>query len=320
MAFLIGVAAVSLVGLQGCSSAKAPWEGLGGPPRVVVSFPPLYSFVKQAGGSHVGVISLCTETGPHHYVTTAQDALAVREADLLVGIGLGLDEKFLDVARSNSGQSKLKYVKLADSKRFDKSKDIKKLEGEDDPHVWLGTDTAKKLVMAIADELKAVDGQNAAEYQKNAVAYCEKLDDLRKEYRAKLKDKKDRKILPMHDSLQYFAAKDSFDLDIEEAIELKPGDKPDARRYQELLEKCADAKEPDPKKRKPIRIIATEPQYEEKEAETLKAELKKKKIDAVLIKIDPLETADANELKKLGGDWYETKMRENLDRLVENLK
>ncbi len=273
--------------------------------------------MKAVGGNHVGVICLCTETGPHHYETTAQDALAVREADLLVGIGLGLDASpagsaaptFLDTALANSGQSKVKYVKLTGSKRFDKSKDIKKLEGEDDPHVWLGTDTAKKLVMAIADELKAADGQNAAEYEKNAVAYCEKLDDLRKEYRAKLKDKKDRKILPMHDSLQYF--KDSFDLDIEEAIEVKPGDKPDARRYRDLLDKCKDEK---------IRYIAREPQYEGKEVETLENLLKEKGADATVILIDPLETAKADELTKLGADWYETKMRQNLDALVENLK
>src|SRR5260370_30289409 len=90
MAFFMGVAGVSLAGSKGCSPAKAPWEGLGGPPRVVVSIPPLYSFVKAVGGNHVGVICLCTETGPHHYETTAQDAPAVREADLLVGIGLGL--------------------------------------------------------------------------------------------------------------------------------------------------------------------------------------------------------------------------------------
>ena len=296
-AFLIGVAAVSLIGLQGCSKAPPPWEGLAGPPRVVVSIPPLYSFVKQVGGDHVGVICLCTTTGPHHYEATAQDALAVRKADLLIGIGLGLDEKFMDMRRANSGTTKLKYVKLTDSKRFDKAKDIKKLEGEDDPHVWLGIEPAKKLVMAIADDLKAADGAHAAEYEKNAVAYCEKLDSMQKEYVNLLKGKKDRKILPMHDSLQYF--KDSFGLDIEDAIELKPGDKPDARRYQELLDKCAADK---------IRFIATEPQYEEKEAETLKSELKTKKVDAVLIKIDPLETADPDELKKLGGDWYETKM------------
>jgi ABC-type Zn uptake system ZnuABC Zn-binding protein ZnuA len=317
MAFLLGTAAISLTGLQGCSKAQNAWQGRGGPPRVVVSIPPLYSFVKKVGGDHVGVISLCTQTGPHHYDASPKDALALRDADLLIGIGLGLDEKFMDAARSSSGNPKLKYVKLTDSKRFDKARDIKKLEGEDDPHVWLGIDTAKKLVLAIADELKAVDGQHAADYDKNAAAYGAELDELQAEYRKTLKGKKD-KVLPMHDSLQYF--KDSFGLEnvIEDAIELKPGDKPDAKRYADLVNKCLAEK---------IRFIAVEPQYEEKEAETLKKELNKelkkdnkKGIEAVIFTIDPLETADVKELEELGGEWYLKKMRQNLETLGDNLK
>src|ERR1700712_2018138 len=91
MGFLVAVIAASFAGLTGCSSPPDPWAKQPGPPRVVVSIPPLYSFVKQVGGDKVGVICLCTRTGPHEYQANANDSLALRQADLLLGIGLGLE-------------------------------------------------------------------------------------------------------------------------------------------------------------------------------------------------------------------------------------
>jgi zinc transport system substrate-binding protein len=313
LALLMGFAAASFVGLSGCSSHNDPWEGKGGPPRVVVSIPPLYSFVKAVGGDKVAVICICTTTGPHEYAYNHSDALAARKADVLLGIGLKLDDKFMDKLRSSSGKPDLKFVQLGDGLKDKKL--IKTLEGEDDPHVWLGVETAKELVQEIAKQLKAVDRTNADTYQKNADAYCEKLTALQKEFRTEMKAKEPEKIMPTHDSLQYFA--DSFGLTITEPLEKTPGENPSPEWTKQLLKICTDEEEKDPKKRKPVRLIATEPQYEKKYADTLKAELKKKGIDAVLFEIDPLETADA---KELDADWYLKKMRANLDNILKNLK
>src|SRR5581483_9467537 len=106
---------LSFAALVGCSHSSNPWENQPGPPRVVVSIPPLYSFVKAVGGDHVGVICLCTKTGPHEYQYNPHDAIAARQADLLLGIGLGLDEKFMNEIKENSGNPKLKYVELAEA-------------------------------------------------------------------------------------------------------------------------------------------------------------------------------------------------------------
>jgi ABC-type Zn uptake system ZnuABC Zn-binding protein ZnuA len=45
----------------------SPWADQGGPPRVVATFPPLACFVRNVGGNHVGVLSLCTSSGPHEF-------------------------------------------------------------------------------------------------------------------------------------------------------------------------------------------------------------------------------------------------------------
>ena len=75
LAFLMCVAAAALAAVPGCSSHPGAWDNVPGSPRVVVSIPPLYSFVKQVGGEKVAVICLCTQTGPHHYEATANDVV-----------------------------------------------------------------------------------------------------------------------------------------------------------------------------------------------------------------------------------------------------
>jgi ABC-type Zn uptake system ZnuABC Zn-binding protein ZnuA len=69
---------------------------------------------------------------------------------------------------------------------------------------------------------------------------------------------------------------------------------------------------------KRVRLIAVEPQYSTNLARTLRGVLKEKGVpDPVLVEIDPLETAERDEVD---AGWYERKMRQNLDALAEALR
>jgi ABC-type Zn uptake system ZnuABC Zn-binding protein ZnuA len=316
----------------GCSRAPDVWEGKGGPPRVVVSFPPLYSFVKSvAGDRNVGVICLCTTTGPHHYVYTSKDAMTLKRADLFFANGLNLDDAFTDQALTSSGNPNLKAVtKLGDL--IARDVDEKKLpedylmygachhhhgdEGHDhpgheheleiDPHMWLGIPQAVVMVQTIRDQLKAVDPAGAADYDANAEAYIARLKKLQEEGRAMMPPRKPR-IVTFHESLNYFA--DSFGLKIIDVIRKSPGTDPTNKEFADLVERSIINK---------IRFIAVEPQYpKEGPAVALVNEMKKKGYtDVEVIEIDPLETADESELS---AEWYEKKMRENLENIKRHL-
>src|SRR5207247_578405 len=86
----------------------------GGPPRVIASFPPLYCFAKNVAGDHAGIISLCTTTGPHHYVNNPQDNILLKKADLFLANGLTLDERFTESLRKQAATPRLHYVLLGD--------------------------------------------------------------------------------------------------------------------------------------------------------------------------------------------------------------
>ena len=324
---LVLVLPVLLAVLPGCAGQVNVWEGKEGPPRVVVSIPPLYSFVKSVGGSHVGVLALCTTTGPHEYQYNTKETVGVRKADLLLAVGLGLDESFMDKLNSSSGNSKLHYVEIGEKlpkatlikprKEAGEGQEHKHAhkhehgEAEYDPHVWLGIPEAINMVKVIRDELNGLEAgkQYKAEFDKNAEEYVKQLEGLREQGKELLKDKKDKRLISFHESLEYFAK--TFGLEIVDVIEEGPGIEPGAKKMKDLVAKCLKEK---------IQYIAVEPQYPSStSAKVLLAELKAKDNDYKIefIEIDPLETADP---KTLDAGWYVTKMKENLKTLADSLK
>jgi ABC-type Zn uptake system ZnuABC Zn-binding protein ZnuA len=313
------------VGFVGCSSAPNPW-GSTPSPRVVATFPPLYCFAKGVLGEHGGAHSLCDTTGPHHYDPSGEDPYWLRGADLFVANGLGLD-KWADRADQTSQNARLVYVKVGDrlpkdlllAAEHEDEHDKGKAEhghahehehGEHDPHVWLGTPQAVRIVELIRDELKKVDKAHAEDYDKNAKKYVEDLKNLQSYGEEQLKGAKDRKIISFHDSLRYFA--ESYKLKVVDVIEMAPNVEATAPEMANLVKKCVEEK---------VRVIAVEPQYPKTtSARVLQEELQKKNHKVTLVEIDPLETADKAELEKAGAGWYVKKMRGNLERLAESLK
>lgn len=321
------LAAIVLVSwLPGCSRSTPAWSNRGGPPRVVVTIPALDNFVRNVGGDHVGVVCLCTTQGPHHYQYNAQDAILLREADLFFAIGLTLDDKFADPIQIQSHNANLQYVKLGErlpkmllrpnEDEHEHEHEHAKEEDEHghdhehgayDPHVWLGIPQAIAMVEIIRDELKKVDPKNEKDYDENAASYVEKLKKLHAYGQAKLKDKKNRNLIAFHEALGYFAQ--SFDLHIVDVLEVTPGTEAAPAHMAKVAAKC---------KKMDVGIIAVEPQYpKETSAEVLKQQVK----DIRFAVVDPLETVEKKDDLKDDGmelkspDWYDKKMRQNLDNL-----
>jgi ABC-type Zn uptake system ZnuABC Zn-binding protein ZnuA len=317
--------AASLVWLMGCASAVDPWANVPGEPRIVVTIPPLYSFVRAVAGDGAAIQCLCTTTGPHHYETDTREARLLDRADLFFAIGLQLDDKFSNaltgLARRNNPH--LTCVKLGDQlprKMIHKMRQHKHEKGETsaphthgelDPHVWLGMEQVIATVGQIRDELVKVDEKHADTYKKNADAFIKKMRTLHQDGRKMFEAKKVKRIISFHDALEYFS--DSFGLTIADVIETGPGDNPTQRHLARLVELC--------RKEGPIGAITVEPQYPEtSSAGQVQRELRGKGIKIEMVTVDPLETAVPEELHSEGASWYEKRMRQNLKSLADVLK
>lgn len=304
---VFGGLAVLVVGFLGCIKSTDEWEGKGGPPRVVVSFPPLYSFVKNVGGDHVAVVSLCTGNGPHHFESEAKDHRLLARADLFFANGLALDDKFADALAAGKTGSSGFFVKLGD--RLPKEL-VDKFEDEDkpDPHVWLGIPQAVAIVDTICDELKRVDPTHKSDYDRNAGNYKDRLKNLQAYGKDAFASKKDKQIISFHESLHYFAQ--TYGLNVVAVIEDGPGDEPTSAKLVKLVDTILEHK---------IHVIAVEPQYPKStSAEVLLNALRNKDYnDLQLVEVDPLETAEA---KDLSAELYENTVRQNIDNLAKHLK
>ncbi len=336
---VVGAAMAAAVVLPlSCGGGTDPWAGLGGPPHVVATFPPIDCFVQNVGSRHVGVLSLCTTTGPHEFDPSTADRQKLQKADLFVINGLALEDRFASKMVDSSDNPKLRgagakgVINLGDRllKKPDlvdkfgehddhEGHDHAKAEeahghdhahGEWDPHVWLGIPQAIAMVEGIRDALDEADPANKADYDRNAADYVAKLKQLHEDGKAALEVKKNRKVVTTHDSLHYFA--ESFGIEIEGAVQLQPGVDVDDATFGKLVKAC---------KEDGVRVIATEPEFgKSKWVEQLAKELRNKGVsDVEIIQLDPMETTTKDD-DNLDAGWYERRMRFNIDQLKKALR
>ena len=315
-----------LMGAFACAGCQRdlgpnPWDGKAGP-RVLVTFPPLYSFVCEVAGPDAHVVSMLTNQGPHDYEGGEIESRLMARAELVFMIGLGLDEAIVEKLSKSSG-SKAAIIGLGDA--IDEGT-LREMEGGHDhghahnhahaghnhgsldPHVWLGIPQAIQMVTTIAKELGKIDPAHQAGYQERAKAFIARLQALQSEGKAMLKEKKERSFVTFHDSLQYFA--DSYDLKIAGVIQVDPGVEPSRAQMNQVIEMC---------RKNNVRLIAVEPQFSANSAakSVLDALKQSGMADAAFVEVDPLETCDPSQLT---ASFYETKVRQNLTNLAKALK
>jgi zinc transport system substrate-binding protein len=316
--------------LVSCGKTPNFWvEAQAGQKKILVSFPPLYAITHAVAGDDAYVLCMLTTQGPHDYDGAPTDLFKVNKADLFIYNGLTLDDQFVDKMKLNHTNQALVMLNVGAvlEKKHDQNKDDhlllegglehdhgdgeKHKHGKYDPHVWLGPKQAIEITNIIAAKLAELDPTKKKGYEERAGKFIDELRKLEAYGKGKFKDKKNKKIITMHEAFDYFA--DAFDVKIVETIQKKPGMDPDSASQAKLIELCR--KEDGP------RVIAVEPQYSTAQAKALQESLKNRKVDVEIVMLDPLETAEVPRGKMFNPDpgYYLKKMQENIDRLAEAL-
>jgi zinc transport system substrate-binding protein len=309
---------------SGCSGAPDPWGASAPSPRVVATFPPIASWTKKLLGDSGSVHSLCTATGPHHHEFQVKEGQLLRRADLFVMNGLTLDDHFANKLIKGHAPKSMKVLNLGNllpedlvlemPHNHDEAEEAhaghdhhNHDHGNKDPHYWLGVPQATFSIRQLAGELGKSNPDLKAKVDANAEELIKTLQDLKSGMVERLKNKTDRKVITMHESMGYFAR--SFGFKVVDVIQVDPGAEPSAPRLVKLLERC---------KKTGVRTIIVEPQYPKTSgAAWLSAELKKAGLEPRLIEIDPMETFDGDGGPD--GDWYVQTLKANLERLAEGL-
>lgn len=286
------------VALVGCGGADKPAEKKTAEPfRIVTSFYPMYvATINITDG--VDGVEVYNMTKPqtgclHDYQLMTEDMKTLEKADAFVINGAGMED-FMD--KVTEQQKKLKVI--------DASRGIELIHDDeegDNPHVWLSVTDAITQVRNIADQLKEADPAHAAAYEKNAVAYIEKLSSLKSEMHAALDNVPHKDIVTFHEAFPYFAKE--FNLNIIGVVEREPGTEPTPTELQETIEQVNAL---------PTKVLFTEPQYSPAAAETIARET-----GAKIYTLDPVVTGEATPAAK---NAYIDTMKKNMKTLQEALK
>ena len=322
LARLLGVL-VAIGTTGGCSGGGEAWPVDHPGPKVVASFAPLYCFALNVAGEDAVVRPLMTTSGPHHFNPTDKDARLLRQADLFLINGLGLEGDRPEKLRQASNNSRLQVVDVSNRippamlcegscchHEEGAEEEEHSHEHGHDPHVWLSPEYAIWQVEVIRDALIERDPAHAEAYRRRAQEYITRLRQLTDYGRTLLQDKKDRQLVTFHESLAYFAK--TFQLNVVGVVQKNPGVEPSDKQLKKLIALCADEK-------RPVRVISVEPQYSNSHSgHELVKELQRRGVpEPVLVEIDTLETAPLHDLTP---DWYERRMRANLEALAKALR
>ncbi len=208
--------------------------------KVVVTIPVLADFARNIGGDLISVKSIITGLeNPHTYEPRGSDVKAIARADLFVRVGLGL-ETWADKLVRNAGNSRLIQVSASRSCNIINN----------NPHVWMDIENARRMVIVIMEGMVRADPSHAADYRRNAALYINRLLRLDKKIRKALAPLSGQAIVTVVPAFTYFLKR----YGIEEAATIisVPGKEPSGRHLRMVITLM---------RKRGIRIILTVPQF-----------------------------------------------------------
>ena len=157
---------------------------------------------------------------PHRFSASTRDATSIREADLVVANGLGLEAQLGDTleAAEEDGVPVLHLAEDLDPLSAGEDEaETDQDHGEHDPHVWLDPLRMADAAGIVAARLAEVEGEGGLtdeEWSERGEAYAQQLHAVHDEIVELLEAVPDarRQLVTDHDSLRYFAERYGFEV------------------------------------------------------------------------------------------------------------
>ena len=237
--------------------------------NVVVTTPDLAALVREIGGAHVDITTLCRPTEDPHFVDAKPSFIVkLNKADAIVEGGAELEigwlPALLDQARNpklasgapgyiacNQGIQLLEVPTTLDRSKGD-------IHAAGNPHYMMDPLNAKIVAAHLAESFCKLDPAACAIYRANLQKFTDALDAKLEGWLKTLAPFKGRRIVSYHNSWHYFSAR--FGVRIDLFMEPKPGIPPTPTHLGEVIQTM---------KAENIRVIFVEPFLNKRTAETV---------------------------------------------------
>ena len=247
--FLLAMFILALAALTGCSGEEETRE----PDDATQASSPFLEIVtttdfmadwaRRVGGSSVNVFSLLPPgADPHSFQPGSRDIARIADADLVLTVGLGLEDDWLNALISNASADPTKVIAVTDvieplenpeyseedgdagedhgEEETDEGEDHADEDSEEGegehhdegplyPHFWFDPIRVEQVIGHVASLMAAKDPSRAETYQSNASDYQHELQELHSFIESELAaiPASRRLLVTSHDSLQYFASR-----------------------------------------------------------------------------------------------------------------
>ncbi|HEY7402566.1 MAG TPA: metal ABC transporter substrate-binding protein [Candidatus Angelobacter sp.] len=231
--------------------------------KVITTLTDLAALTQEVGGDKVEVEALARGYQDPHFVEPKPSfLLKLRNADLLVLVGLELEIGWLPPLITQSGNGRIQpggsgYL---DASQFAEILEIPqgnvtRAEGDvhplGNPHYWLDPNNGRRIAKGIANKLAEMDPGDQAYFQQREQDFEKRLADADKKWMAAMAPYRNRKVVTYHRSWPNFAK--HFGLDVIGYIEPRPGIPPTPSHTIELVNQM---------KREGVKIQLIEPYFD----------------------------------------------------------
>ena len=213
--------------------------------NVVTATTDMAALTAEVGGDKIDVDSIAKGYQDPHFVEAKPSfLLKLRQADLLIVVGLQLEIGWLPPLITQSGNPRIQVgaAGYLDASQFAEILDIPtgtvtRAMGDvhplGNPHYWLDPDNGRRIARGIAGKLGDLDPSNSAYYQDRFKDFDKRLSEAEQKWDAEMKPYHGRKVVTYHNSFPNFAK--HFSLLVIGYVEPRPGIPPTPSHTIELI-------------------------------------------------------------------------------------
>lgn len=233
--------------------------------NVVTSTTDLAALTQEVGGDRVNVEAIAKGYQDPHFVEAKPSfLLKLRQADLLVVVGLQLEIGWLPplITQSGNGRVQVGANGYLDASQFAEILEIPQgtitramgdVHPMGNPHYWLDPDNGRRIAKGIAAKLAEMDAEDAAYFQQRFQDFDRRLTEAEKKWDAETKAFRGRKVVTYHNSLPNFAR--HVGLNVVGFVEPRPGIPPTPSHTLDVINMM---------KRDGVKVIMVEPYFDRK--------------------------------------------------------
>ena len=230
---------------------------------VVTATTDMAALAQEVGGDKISVESIARGYQDPHFVEAKPSfLLKLRNADLLIVVGLQLEIGWLPPLVNQSGNGRIQvgaagyldasqFAEILDIPQGQVSRAMGDVHPLGNPHYWLDPDNGRRIARGIAGKLGELDPPDSAYFQQRFQDFDKRLSAAEQKWDAAMKPYRGRKVVTYHNSFPNFAK--HFGLNVIGYVEPRPGIPPTPSHTIELIGLM---------KRENCKIILVEPYFD----------------------------------------------------------